>query len=525
MSRFVLLLLLPALLGASRLVERAKFAKEGLNLLPQPATITTGDVIRDIKDPCNFKVKLENAALVKLLTPAIDRLLKHTFRAAADFCPQPVAQGSVAEELTVHVKNENLITYTSDVDESYILDVNATNIALTAETFVGVLRGLETFSQLIYYDRNSIDDVPKYYIPKTPVHIDDKPGYKHRGLMLDLSTDEQPSMATIQRIIVGMAALKMNILHLSFSSDTGFTLPTKNNKLPAGTLTEEALQQLRTFALQHGIRVYGSLNIPYYVQGLHGIGKDGLIATCNSTTKPFSYINVINPDAVPAVADVLSQLLEQFPDELSDVGGFKLGEINCNSPQKVEVRKNFIDLLLGTGNFAQSHANKKTVVWMDAPDGFPTKTEKPIYHYYGTTGNATKFLNTTSVEEVILSPLDQFFLACGYSRLVENFECGFRSWLSFYDYNPEIYFGANVAKVRGAEMIATGSVFGEESIINLLFPRMIGLAERLWTRRNAGNVAERVIAQRKRLLARGIHFGPVTNAFCEANVGKCFGSL
>src|SRR3982751_3825822 len=59
-------------------------------------------------------------------------------------------------------------------NEAYVLDVGAGGARLDAATVTGILRGFETFSQLM------VDSgVPA-------VHIEDRPRWKWRGLMIDV---------------------------------------------------------------------------------------------------------------------------------------------------------------------------------------------------------------------------------------------------------------------------------------------------------------------------------------------------
>ena len=64
-------------------------------------------------------------------------------------------------------------------DESYQLDVTPQQARLTAPTPVGVLRGMETFLQLVELDAQGFS--------APAVHIVDRPRFPWRGLMIDVS--------------------------------------------------------------------------------------------------------------------------------------------------------------------------------------------------------------------------------------------------------------------------------------------------------------------------------------------------
>lgn len=96
-----------------------------------------------------------------------------------------------------------------ETDESYTLDVNQqSDIQLSAKTVYGALRGLETLSQLVIYDF----DRKQYFIPATPVHVEDAPRYAHRGMLLDTSRHYEP-ISFLKNTIDALSYAKYNVLH------------------------------------------------------------------------------------------------------------------------------------------------------------------------------------------------------------------------------------------------------------------------------------------------------------------------
>jgi N-acetyl-beta-hexosaminidase len=101
-----------------------------------------------------------------------------------------------AQRLCVHVKNVSAAAFGMDGDESYVLDIPASGDAvLVANTPVGALRGLETFSQLFLLTREECH----YRIPLVPIHVD-SPRWTHRGLLVDTGRDYQ-SVSKLKAII------------------------------------------------------------------------------------------------------------------------------------------------------------------------------------------------------------------------------------------------------------------------------------------------------------------------------------
>ena len=89
-------------------------------------------------------------------------------------------------------------------DESYQLEITSDGARLSAPSVTGVLRGLQTFSQLITPDARS------FFVPA--LHIEDRPRFPWRGLMLDVSRHWMP-MSVVLRNLDAMAAVKFNVFH------------------------------------------------------------------------------------------------------------------------------------------------------------------------------------------------------------------------------------------------------------------------------------------------------------------------
>lgn len=90
-------------------------------------------------------------------------------------------------------------------DESYNLSINNSGVAnLTAVTPWGAIRGLETFSQLVWGRE-------EMWVP-AGIDIWHAPLFPHRGFLLDTSRNFYP-VRDLLRIIRAMAANKLNFFH------------------------------------------------------------------------------------------------------------------------------------------------------------------------------------------------------------------------------------------------------------------------------------------------------------------------
>lgn len=112
-------------------------------------------------------------------------------------------------------------------NENYNLEVNGGNqnisINISAATYFGARHALETVLQLIWYDR--IDHTLKIF---HDLIIQDSPVFSHRGLMIDTARNYIPTNI-LRKAVDGLAASKMNVLHLHLTDATSFSIILPNN--------------------------------------------------------------------------------------------------------------------------------------------------------------------------------------------------------------------------------------------------------------------------------------------------------
>ena len=144
-------------------------------------------------------------------------------------------------------------------DESYHLQINATEVHLEAANPLGVMHGLQTFLQLVRITPQG------FTVPV--VTIDDEPRFAWRGLMLDVGRHFMP-LEVVYRTLDGMEAVKMNVFHWHLTDDQGFRV--ESFKFPLLTAkgsdglfyTQEEVRQVIAYARDRGIRVVPEFEMP-----------------------------------------------------------------------------------------------------------------------------------------------------------------------------------------------------------------------------------------------------------------------
>ncbi len=227
-----------------------------LNLMPMPAKVQMGNG-RLLIDPAfsisiagHREARLDRAVEIFLSQlrhqigmPPID--MKVTDSAGATLVVQAASGTRPVQEL--------------GEDESYQLDISNSGARLTAPTTLGIMRGLETFLQLV---RTSITG---FAVPA--VSIEDSPRFPWRGLMIDVGRHFIP-LDVLKRNLDGMAAVKLDVFHWHLSENQGFRVESKKfpklQEMGSDGLyyTQNEVRDLIAYARERGIRVVPEFDMP-----------------------------------------------------------------------------------------------------------------------------------------------------------------------------------------------------------------------------------------------------------------------
>jgi hexosaminidase len=248
------------------------------------------------------------------------------------------ALGPAASTLKVDCAARGADYPTLGEDESYTLDVNSEGATLKAATVDGAIRGLETFAQLVAPAEKGF--------AAPAVHIEDRPRFPWRGLMIDSSRHWMP-LPLILRNIDAMAAVKLNVFHWHLADDQGFRVESK--KFPAlqgkGSdghfYTQAELRQVVAYARDRGIRVIPEFDIPgHTLAWLPGVPQ---IA---STTGPFNigrtwggFDPIMDPtkEATYKFLDAfIGEMVKIFPDPYFHIGGDEVNAKTWNNNPKIK---------------------------------------------------------------------------------------------------------------------------------------------------------------------------------------------
>jgi len=226
-------------------------------------------------------------------------------------------------------------------NERYSLQAADNKIRLSADAPLGVLRGLETFLQLIA--PNPPGSVG-WSVP--PVSIRDEPRFPWRGLSLDVSRHFIP-LDSVKRTIDGMAAVKLNVFHWHLSDDQGFRI--ESRKYPrlqqlgsdGQFYTQAEVKDVIDYARNRGIRVVPEFDIP-------GHATSWLVAYPALASGKGPYEIVHSRGTVTALIDptkestykfmdgFVGEMAKLFPDEYFHIGGDEVNTREWRQSRRIQ---------------------------------------------------------------------------------------------------------------------------------------------------------------------------------------------
>ncbi|MBN2282070.1 MAG: family 20 glycosylhydrolase [Candidatus Marinimicrobia bacterium] len=333
------------------------FATETLNLMPVPKSLELNN------SKCylhrEFKIEIKSHHGDDLYTYATRILRRLDERTGLCFHQDILVPNEPVENafLTIETQRQGQVKLYEN--ESYELVISESEIKLNAVTDIGAMRGLETLLQLLGADENG------YFFPT--LKINDEPRFPWRGLMIDVARHFH-DVHVIKRNIDGMAALKMNVLHLHLCDDQGFRIESKvfpKLHLISGEeqyFSQEQIKDIVRYAKARGIRVIPEFDVP-------GHGTSFIVAypELSSSNKPVTLERTwgVHDPTLNPTEDItykfLDQLFEEmgtlFPDEYFHIGGDENNGKEWSANEKI--KKFMKDNHIPDNHALQTYFNKQ----------------------------------------------------------------------------------------------------------------------------------------------------------------------
>ena len=387
-------------------------------------------------------------------------------------------------------------------DESYQLDVSPSGAVLQAPAAAGALHGIATFSQLIGADLR----VPA-------VHIEDRPRFPWRGLMLDASRHWMP-LEVVEQNLDAMAAVKLNVFHWHLSDDQGFRVESKRyprlqQRGSEGQFyTQDEIRQVIAYARDRGIRVIPEFDIPGHTQswlaaypelatvpGKYEIGRTwGAYEPVMDPTREYTY---------RFLDGFLGEMAALFPDAYFHIGGDEVNPKQWDHSAHVRA-------------FERAHKLKGARALQAY---FNRRIEKILAKYGKTMIGWDEILQPDLPSSIVIQSWR------GQQSLADAASGGRRgvlSWGYYLDYlRPASYhygidpLGGAAAgltaeqarNVLGGEACMWAEYVNAQTVDSRIWPRAAAIAERLWSPREVTDVDS--MYSRMQALAHSPGFSPM----------------
>ncbi len=308
------------LAGSLEAPSARQVSSQHLRLLPVPAQITAGEGRLVINQ--GFRVALQGYQDT-LIKRAVGRFIVRLRRQTGFELTQEILSKTESAALTISCGAAGEAVQSIKADESYRLDVSREKALLSAASPAGVLRGLETFLQLV--------DINGELFGVPAVTINDRPRFAWRGLLIDVGRHWHP-VEVIKRNLDAMAAVKLNVLHWHLSEDQGFRVESRvHPKLhemgsDGNYYTQEQVREIVAYARDRGIRVVPEFDMPGHTTAWF-VGYPSLAAAPGPYQIQRRW-GVFEPTMDPTKEELykfidsfIGEMSRLFPDEYFHIGG------------------------------------------------------------------------------------------------------------------------------------------------------------------------------------------------------------
>ena len=356
-------------------------------------------------------------------------------------------------------------------DESYHLEISTTDVQLTATNPIGVLRGLQTFLQLVRITPRG------FSVPV--VTIDDKPRFPWRGLLIDSGHRFVPIPA-LKRNLDGMEAVKLNVFHWRFADNQGFHIESKKFPLlqEKGSggfyYSQDEVRKIIAYARDRGIRVVPEFDMPCHTTSWF-LGYPDL--TSGQDPSRSSAIDPTRESTYKFLTEFIGEMAALFPDSYFHAGGDECDVKEWEGNPRIQ-------------DFMREHAIKDGAALQVL---FTAKIQKIIAGRKKIMVGWDEVLQPDTPKDVVIQSWR------GPNSLAEAARNGYRGVLSsgyYIDLNQsaaEHYLvdplGDSAAtltpdqksRVLGGEATMWTDIVSHENMDNRIWPRTAAIAERLWS--------------------------------------------
>ncbi|ESP03745.1 hypothetical protein LOTGIDRAFT_136955, partial [Lottia gigantea] len=385
------------------------------------------------------------------------------------------------------------------------LFVKKNRVLIWANEVWGALRGLETFSQIVWKGQ---DD--RLYVKETV--ISDYPRFQHRGILVDTSRHFL-FKEVIFDIIDAMEANKMNVMHWHIVDDQSFPykskvypdLSKKGAFHPEFVYSLEDITEIIHYARFRGVRIMPEFDSPGHTYSW-GLSQPELLTQCYQGSNPVKgYFGPIDPSknaTYTFLKNLFDEILTVFQDTYIHLGGDEV-PLQCWSSNPdvtnfgIDLSKKAIIYNFRLMKDLRSIGKKrkdgvKFVMWQEVMNNdLQLPNDTLIQIWMG---------DVMDINRAINLGYNVLYSTCWY---LDHVEYGTK-WPKYYQCDPaDNSMTVDEKKILGGEACLWSEYVDNENYMTTLWPRASATAERLWSHkdvRDLDSAAIRLQEHRCRML-------------------------
>lgn len=477
------------------------------NLIPKPAAISITQGTMDLQCPLSVRAGSEvDPALVELIRADLELTLSPSFQECMD-----------PNELSLDlIRPDTLLP-----PEWYSLTVTTKHIALVAVDEAGLYRGSRTLAQLFEEGRTSTE------LPC--LSITDSPRFPWRGMHLD-ECRHFFGIDFVKKYIDLLARYKMNSFHWHLTEDQGWRIEIKkypkltevgawrsgsqvgpysrreyDSTAYGGFYTQDEIRDVVAYAKARYINVVPEIEMPgHALAALAAYPELGCTGGPYEVNKGWGVFEEVfcagNDSTVHFLQDVLTEVMDLFPSEIIHIGGDECPKESWKKCPKCQARmraKGLKDEHELQSDFVQrieafvNSKGRKIIGWDEILEG-GLAPNAAVMSWRGTEGGVAA---AKQKHNVVMSPGSHCYFD-HYQGDPANEPLaigGFTTVQKVYSYEPiPTELNAEEAKfILGAQgNVWTEYILTPEHVEYMAVPRLLALAEVLWTPKDKRNEAD-----------------------------------
>lgn len=466
-----------------------------INIIPKPVEMTAGKGLFRIDTDTKIYAPTANTE-AEQIAEYLAEMVKHCTGSGLKIIRSRTSQ-TESNAITFHLEHRDDLG-----SEGYILSVRPDSILITASHPAGMFYAVQTIRQML---PEQIEDTTKEHhinLSVPCIYIKDRPAFVWRGLLLDCSRVFLEKNFLLRYIDL-LALYKMNILQLHLTDDQGWRIEIKkypeltelcsefSDRYPdakGGYYSQDDIKEMVEYARRRYVTVVPEIEMPGHSSSVFVAyphlscrgEKTEIFPFFKGPTITKDIFCAGNEDVYAFLENVLGEVVEMFPSEYIHIGGDEAPKDRwkeCPKCQAVIARHNLADEEHLQAYFTQriehflNSKGRKLIGWDEILEGGLAKNAA-VMSWRGTVGGIKA---ARMSHYVVMSPTS----ACYF-----DYDIRTTPLKETYLYNPvpaELPSDKRKFILGGQGNMWTQSAPTETAIDKHTFPRLIGLAEALWT--------------------------------------------